>query len=190
MRCIQHPNRCQGQDNRWVVKTAIMINALTIWLAEQRMIHPIKIKTKLLTAFSCCIFTAAFALLLETNWYYQQYLHYLHNTPSRVPDVAESEIYIYLAAVTQIRHSTWQPVRQFNSYFPSFIAKLYDTILIHILRFLHFPNNDNAPGNNEQTMTYLWLPDCQILYIVHIFKAGIILMNCIPKGHMFQNISL
>jgi hypothetical protein len=71
------------------------------------MIQPIKIKTPLHTAFSRSIFVAVFALLMEeAKQYYQQHLHYLQNTPSPVPHVTESDLYLCLAAVIQMGYKT------------------------------------------------------------------------------------
>jgi hypothetical protein len=63
-------------------------------MTGKRMLNPIKIKIQLHT-FSCCIFAAAFALLVEqTSQYYQQQFDHLYDRPAAVPNVTESEMFV------------------------------------------------------------------------------------------------
>lgn len=43
-------------------------------------------------------------LVEDTNWYYHQYLDRLHDGPSPVPDVIDSEMFLFLEFIVQMGH--------------------------------------------------------------------------------------
>jgi hypothetical protein len=63
---------------------------------------------------------------------------------------------------------------------------------IHILRFLHFSNNDNALENNDLSYDMLWklfdFMNSEYTKYYTLFKGRITLKNCIPKGHVSINL--
>jgi hypothetical protein len=46
-------------------------------------------------------------LVEETDRYYRQYLDILDDGPSPLPDVTESEMFLFLMMIVQIRHDVW-----------------------------------------------------------------------------------
>jgi hypothetical protein len=78
--------------------------------------------------------------------------------------------------------------------FPPFYGQMirHDKF-IHILRFLHFSNSDNALDNNDLNYDRLWKlrhvfdfmnNECTEYYT--LFKGRITLTNRIPKGHVSE----
>jgi hypothetical protein len=69
-------------------------------------------------------FVAVITLMLETNWYYHQYLDTYNVEPSLVPHVTESEMFLFLVIIVQmgkdIRNSLkhyWLTTQQFPTPF-------------------------------------------------------------------------
>jgi hypothetical protein len=101
----------------------------------------------------CSVFRLCFAgvitlLVEETNQYYQKYLDVLDSGPSPVPDVTESEMFPFLEIIVQLGHDIpdklkdcWSTTEQFFS--PFYCKTVRHDRFVHILRFLHFLNNDN-----------------------------------------------
>jgi hypothetical protein len=111
---------------------------------------------KALTPFS------VFTLLVEkTNQYYQQYLDFLDNEPSPVPNVTESEMFLYLAIIIQVGHDICDKLKDYWSTTAQFFLPFHGNTIkhgrfLHILRFLHFSNNDNASESNNPNYDRPW----------------------------------
>jgi hypothetical protein len=57
-----------------------------------------------IAVFSCCILHMLSLLVEKTNRYYHQYLDTLDDGPSPLTDVTESEMFLFLALIIQMRH--------------------------------------------------------------------------------------
>jgi hypothetical protein len=90
----------------------------------------------------------------ETNHYYKQYLGFLDNGPFPVPEVTETEMFLFPSIIKQMGHSIHENLKDYWStteeLFSPFYGKTtrYDRFLHH-LRFLHFSNNDKAFDSND-----------------------------------------
>jgi hypothetical protein len=63
--------------------------------------------------FSSCISAAVFCFVGGGD---QQYLDYLHDRPSPVSDVTDSEMFLFLPVVIQMGHDTQPSERQLINY--------------------------------------------------------------------------
>jgi hypothetical protein len=81
-------------------------------------------------------FASVITLLAEeTNRYYHQYLDTLDDGPSPLPDVNESEIFLFLAIIVQMGHDLRDSLTDFWSTIEQFLPPFYDTIKCDI--FFH-----------------------------------------------------
>jgi hypothetical protein len=100
-------------------------------------------------------------LVKETNRYYHQYLDTLNDGPSPLPDITESEMFLFLAIIIQMRHDIWDSLADYWSTIEQFLTPFRGTTMkrdrfFHIIRFLHFSNNDNAADKNDPKHDRLW----------------------------------
>jgi hypothetical protein len=82
----------------------------------------------------CSVFILYFAyvitLLVEgTNRYYQQYLDVLDDGPSPLPDVTESEMFLFLAIIVQMRHDVWDSLSDLLVTTEQFLAPFYSSTM-------------------------------------------------------------
>jgi hypothetical protein len=75
----------------------------------------------------------------------------LHNGPSPVPVITESETYLFLVFIIIIKmgHGTWDTFRNFLTMTEQFITPFYNKTIVcdmflNILGYMHFSNNYNA----------------------------------------------
>jgi hypothetical protein len=100
-------------------------------------------------------------LVEETNRYYQQYLEVLDDGPSPLPDVTESEMFLFLAIIIQMGHNVRDGLADYWLTIEQFLTPFYGTTMkrdrfFHIIRFLHFSNNDTDNDKNDPNHDRLW----------------------------------
>jgi hypothetical protein len=100
-------------------------------------------------------FAAVITLLVEEfSRYYQQYLDFLENGPSLVPDITESEMFLFLVVVIQMGHDIHDNLKDYWSTTEQFLSPFYGKIVrhdkfIYIHRFLCFSNDDGTFDSNN-----------------------------------------
>jgi hypothetical protein len=97
----------------------------------------------------------------ETNQYYQQYLDTLDNGPSPAPDITACEMFLFLAIIVQMGHDIRDSLKDYGTVTEQFCTPFYSKTLtrnmfLHILRYLHFSDNQNATDNNDPNYDRLW----------------------------------
>ena len=98
-------------------------------------------------------------LVVETNRYYHQFLDSFEDGPSPQRDVAEAEMFLYLVLTLQMGHTVqdrledyWMKMEQLR--IPFYGQTLAHARYCHILRFLHF--TDNNTNGVDRTDDRLW----------------------------------
>jgi hypothetical protein len=110
-------------------------------------------------------FTGVVQLFVEqTNLYYRQYCDSVDDGPSSpfpVDDLTMSDVLMLLAVTLQMGHDVrdtlkyyWSTLEQLHTLFYSNAMKR--TRYFHILRFLHFSDNNNKPDKTHQNYDRLW----------------------------------
>jgi len=89
-------------------------------------------------------------LVVETNRYYQDYIHRLDDGPSPEPDVTEAKMFVFLALTIQMGHGVRDKLTDYWSTLDQLYTPFYGTMMkrdryLHILRCLHFTDNRNEP---------------------------------------------
>jgi hypothetical protein len=107
------------------------------------------------------LFAVVALLVEETKWYYQQYLDFLDIGPYPVPDVTESEMFLFLAIIIHMGDGIcdslkdhWSTTEQFFS--PFYCKTMRHGRFHHILRFLPFLKNDNVFYSNGPICDRVW----------------------------------
>jgi hypothetical protein len=111
----------------------------------------------------CSILMLYFAYVItllveETNKYYQQYLDILDDGPSPLPDVTESEMFLFLVIIAQMRHGIWNSLSDLLVTIEQFLTPFCGSAMkcdwfFYIIRFLNFSNNEMVLTKITQTMT-------------------------------------
>jgi hypothetical protein len=100
-------------------------------------------------------FAAVLTLVVkETNRYYQKYLDMLDNGSSSAPDITECEMFLFLVIIVQMGHDIRDSLKHYWTVTEQFCTPFYSKTMthdrfLHILRYLHFSNNQNANDNND-----------------------------------------
>jgi hypothetical protein len=100
-------------------------------------------------------------LVEETNRYYQQYLVVLDDGPSPLPDVTESEMFLFLVIIVQMRHAVQGSLSDLLVTIEQLLAPFYSSTMkrewfFYIIRFLHFSNNDSGADKSDPNRVRLW----------------------------------
>jgi hypothetical protein len=128
-------------------------------------------------------------LVEETSRYYQQYVDVLDDGPSPLP-VTESEIFLFLVIIVQMRHDVWDSMSDLLVMIESFCAPFCSSTMklewfFYIIRFLHFSNNDSGTGKNDPNHDRLWklknVFDFLNAYSKHYFPS-----ECLAVDEIFQ----
>jgi hypothetical protein len=146
-------------------------------------------------------------LVEETNRYYHQYLDRLEDGPSPRPDVTDSEMFLFLAIIIQMGHDVRDTLKDYWSTAEQFATPFYSNTMkrdrfLHILRFLHFADNNTETDRNADSYDRLWkirtifdtLNDAYEKYynpsehlaideIIVKFKGRVVFRQYIPKKH-------
>jgi hypothetical protein len=155
-------------------------------------------------------FQRVFQILLEeSNRYFHQFLATQNNPGPSVqpPDITIEELYTFLAIILQMGHDQrdsmkdyWSRDEQYHT--PFFHNTLVRDRFFHILRFLHFENNEEAPDRNDPNYDRLWKirnifdalnnKFCEIYNpsehlavdeVIVLFKGRVVFRQYIPKKH-------
>jgi len=102
------------------------------------------------------LFTEIFHLLVEqTNVYYQQHLDGQAGPSRRLPDITLPDMMIFVALALQMGHELketlhdyWRRLRQLRN--PFYGETMTRDRLLHVLHFLHFPDNSQRPDKGEE----------------------------------------
>lgn len=100
-------------------------------------------------------------LVLETNRYYSQFIQKKEVGSSPEPDIKYSEMCAFLAIVIQMGHDIRDSLKDYWARLEQFYTPFYGNAMacgrfLHILRFLHFTNNENEPNRNDESYDRLW----------------------------------
>ncbi|KAG8229295.1 hypothetical protein J437_LFUL010049 [Ladona fulva] len=146
-------------------------------------------------------------LVQETNRYHLQFLAKQDEGPSPQIDVTFSVMMTFLAIVIQMGHDIrdslkdyWSRLEQF--YTPFFGNTMPRDRFFHILRFLHFTDNENSPNRDDANYDRLWKirslfniindnfakfyrpsEHLAVDEIIVLFKGRVVFKQYIPKKH-------
>jgi len=95
---------------------------------------------------------------METKRHYHSHLGRIDGGPSPLTDVTVAEMFVFLAITELIGHyirdkTIGQIINQFNALCYSSAMKRYR--YLHILRLLHFTDNNNEPDMPEENSNKL-----------------------------------
>lgn len=148
-------------------------------------------------------------LLLETNKYFQQYYEN-RNVPGpsvQPSNVKLEEMYRFIALIIQMGHDQRDAIKDYWRTEEQYYTPFYSNILSrdrfsHILRFLHFSDNNEAPNREDPNYDRLWkirkvfdtlnnkfselyYPTEHIAVdeVIVLFKGRVIFRQYIPKKH-------
>ena len=148
-------------------------------------------------------------LLQESNRYFHQYMA-TQDTPGPSvlsPDITMEELYKFLAIIIQMGHDQRDSMKDYWSreeqyYTPFFHNTMVRDRFFHILRFLHFENNEDPPNRDNPNYDRLWKirkifdilnnKFCELYNpsehlavdeVIVLFKGRVIFRQYIPKKH-------
>ena len=97
-------------------------------------------------------------LVVETNHYYHQFLNNFEDGPSPHRDVTEAEMFAFLALTLQMGHTVQDRLEDYWTKMEQLCTPFYRQTACdrycHILRFLHF--TDNNRNGADRTDNRLW----------------------------------
>ena len=95
-------------------------------------------------------------ILTETNRYFHQYTlsRPIGSTSAQPPDITIEEMYTFFGLVIQMGHDQRHSLKDYWSREEQYCIPFYSNAMardrfFHILRFLHFENNDNPPNHDN-----------------------------------------
>ena len=95
-------------------------------------------------------------ILTETNCYFHQYMssRTTASTSAQPPDITIQAMYKFLGPIIQMGHDLRQSIKDYWSREELYFYPLYSNVVardrfFHILRFLHFENNDDPPNHDN-----------------------------------------
>jgi hypothetical protein len=93
-------------------------------------------------------------LVLETIRHYHQHLDRHDGTPSPLPDITNSKMFLFQAIIVQIGHDICDRLRGYWTSAAPFFTPLYPNTMtqdhfLHILRYIHFTDNDKEVKKNN-----------------------------------------
>jgi len=102
-------------------------------------------------------------LLRETNRYFHQYVASLDEADitAQQPDITMEEMYRFFAVIIQMGHDQRDCLKDYWSREQQYFTPFYSNTMVrdrffHILRFLHFENNDNPLNHDDPHYDRLW----------------------------------
>jgi hypothetical protein len=89
-------------------------------------------------------------VVVETNRYYHDHIDRLDEGPSRLPDVTEAEMLVFLALIIEMGHCIRDKLTDYWTRAEHFHTTFYTNAMkrdrfLHTLHFLHFTDNKNEP---------------------------------------------
>lgn len=148
-------------------------------------------------------------ILLESNKYYEQYYDNRNTPGPSTPHVKITldELYTFFALVIQMGHDMRDALRDYWRKEEQYYTPFYHNILprdrfLHILKFLHFSDNNDAPNREAPDYDRLWkirkifdilnekyselyYPEEHIAVdeVIVLFKGRVVFRQYIPKKH-------
>jgi hypothetical protein len=102
-------------------------------------------------------------LLRETNRYFHQYLASLDEAgiAAQQPDITMEEMYRFFAIIIQMGHDQRDCLKDYWNREEQYLTPFFSNTMVrdrffHILRFLHFEDNDNPPNRDDPNYDRLW----------------------------------
>jgi hypothetical protein len=109
-------------------------------------------------------FRKIFQIILdETNHCFQQYMPSTNtrSTAAQPPDSTIEEMHSFFALVIQMGHDQRRSLKDYWSREEQYCTLFYSNVMprdrfLHILRFLHFENNEDPPNRHDPNYDRLW----------------------------------
>ena len=102
-------------------------------------------------------------ILTETNRYFHKYMtsKTTGSTSAQPPDITIEEIYAFFGLIIQMGHEQCHSLKDYWSREEQYYTPFYSNVMardrfFHILRFLHFENNDDPPNRDDPDYDRLW----------------------------------
>jgi hypothetical protein len=129
------------------------------------------------------------------------------STSSQPPDIMIEEIYTFFALISQMGHDQHGSLKNYCSREEQYCTPFYSNVMacdrfFHILRFLHFENNDDLPNRDDPDYYRLWKirkvldtlnnTFCEMYNptehlavdkVIVLYKGRVIFWQYIPKKH-------
>jgi hypothetical protein len=155
-------------------------------------------------------FSQIFQIMLdETNHYFHQYMASKNtgSTSAQPPDITIEEMYSFFALVIQMGHNQHGSLEDYWSREEQYWTPFYLNVMprdsfLHILRFLHFENNEDPPNRDDPHYDRLWKirkvfdtlnnKFCEMYNptehlavdeVIMLYKGRVIFQQYIPKKH-------
>ena len=155
-------------------------------------------------------FRQIFQIILdETNRYFHQYMASKNtgSTSAQPPDITSEELYKFFAIIIQMGHDQRGSLKDYWSREEQYCTPFYSNVMardrfLHILRFLHFENNEDPPNRDDANYDRLWKirkvfdtlnnKFCEMYNpteylavdeVIVLFKGRVIFRQYIPKKH-------
>jgi hypothetical protein len=99
----------------------------------------------------------------ETNGYFHKNMAARDRPgPSTQPcDITMKELFLFFTIITQLGHDQRDSLKDYWSRDEQYYTTFYSNVIVrhrffHILRFLHFENNDDSPSQEDPENKRLW----------------------------------
>jgi hypothetical protein len=142
-------------------------------------------------------------ILTETNRYFHQYMssRTTGSTSAQPPDITIAEMYTFFGLIIQMGHDQRHSLKDYWSREEQYYTPFYSNIMacdrfFHILRFLHFENNDNPDYdrlwkirrifdtlNNKFCELYNPTEHLAVDEVIVLYKGRVVFRQHIPKKH-------
>ena len=148
-------------------------------------------------------------LVQETNRYFHQFLasQEAPGPSTQPPDVTLEEMSKFLAIIIQMGHDQRDTLKDYWSRDEQYYTPFYHNTMVrdrffHILRFLHFENNEAPPNRDDPEYDRLWKirqifnslnsKFCELYHpsehlavdeVIVLFKGRVVFRQYIPKKH-------
>ena len=148
-------------------------------------------------------------ILTETNRYFHQYMssRATGSTTTQPPDITIEEIYKFFGLMIQMGNDPRHILKDYWSREEQYCIPFYSNVMardrfFHILRFLHFENNDDPPNHDDPDYDRLWKMRkifdtlnnkfCELYYpterlavdeVIVLYKGRVVFRQYIPKKH-------
>jgi hypothetical protein len=152
-------------------------------------------------------------LVVESNRYYHNYIDSLKDGPSPLPDMTETEMFVFLALTIQMGHCLREKLTDYWSRNEQLYTPFYSNMMsrdryLHILRFLHFTDNRNAGDWNDKfdrlwklrnlfeilnaAFSKFYKPSEHLAIddVIVRFKGRVVFKQYIPRKHRHYGIKL
>jgi hypothetical protein len=109
-------------------------------------------------------FRKIFQIILdEMNRYFHQYMASKNtgSTSAQPPDITIEEMYSFFALIIQMGHDQCGSLKDYRSREEQYCTPFYSNVMardsfLHILRVLHFENNEDPPNRGDPNYDRLW----------------------------------